>query len=74
VKFRQHLAKTVPRPMHENTDRVDRDVQLLGDLLIAPVLEAVKAECHRLVWRDLSQGPAELIGQFGDLDILRRRW
>jgi len=56
--------------MHENSDGVDRDVQLQGDFLVAPVLEAVKAECRRLVGPDLSQGCAEFTGQLGLLSIL----
>jgi hypothetical protein len=48
--------------MNENTDRVDRNPQRLGDLLVATILNAVKAECLGLLGWDAPERQTKLAG------------
>ena len=48
--------------MNENTDRVDRNLQRLGDLLVATLLDAVQAECLSLPGGNAPERQTKLAG------------
>jgi hypothetical protein len=58
--------------VQEHTYRVNGDGQLLGDLLIAPALQAMQAESLGLFRRYATEGNAKALGQLGILRGLGR--
>jgi hypothetical protein len=63
VECRQELVKPLPRPMHKDADRVDRDRHLAGRFLIAPIFDAMETKRLRLFGRKLAQNFAESFGE-----------
>src|SRR5271157_2081871 len=55
-------VRMLPRPMNEETDRINRNPQRLGDLLVATILNAVKAECLSLLGCNAPERQTKLAG------------
>ena len=60
--------------MNKHADRIDRDLQSLGDLLVATIFHAVQAESLGLPGCNAARRLAQLAGEFRVLEILRRGW